>query len=198
TGRSCSSRSSRSARADRSRWSRAPATTPARRTTLRTPAPAARTRGRPSTPAAGPTAPATTADSRSTVTRARRTTSRSSTRAPTPMPGPAPLRFGGYVQADWQMFRQSSENEIDPSTGAPLNENRFVLRRGHLRADAEHHYVLASLEIDANTVNGPQVRPIDAEASVRWPANVNSVRERELGGFHDPKASPYVMGTLGL
>ena len=30
------------------------------------------------------------------------------------------------------------------------------------------------LEIDANTTNGPQVRPIDAEVSVRWPDKAGS------------------------
>jgi hypothetical protein len=103
------------------------------------------------------------------------------------------------VQTDWQVARQSSENELNPSTGAPLNENRFVLRRGHLRVDTEHGIVIASLEIDANTVRGPEVRPLGAEASVRWPARGNAPRERELDLVRAPTSStPYVMGTLGL
>ncbi len=95
------------------------------------------------------------------------------------------LRFSGYIQADWVMFRQTSQDEVSSATGDPLNENRFLLRRGHLRADVERTWVLGSLEIDANTVRGPIVRPIDAEASVRW--------RRDL----EPE-SPYVMATLGL
>ena len=38
-----------------------------------------------------------------------------------------------------------------------------------MRVDAEKGLVIGSLEIDANTTNGPQVRPIDAEVSLRWP-----------------------------
>jgi hypothetical protein len=98
---------------------------------------------------------------------------------------PPELRFGGYVQLDWVLHNQLSQNELNQSTGQPLNEDRFTLRRGHLRADWEHDILAASFEIDANTVNGPLVRPIDAEVSVRWPA----VRDAKL---------PYVMGTLGL
>ena len=109
------------------------------------------------------------------------------------------IRLSGYVQADWQVMRQSSEDEVNPSTGAPLNENRFVLRRGHIRVDGDYGIVLGTLEIDANTVSGPQVRPLDAEASVRWPTNVNPARDRELGGFRPPPTtSPFIMGTLGL
>ena len=89
----------------------------------------------------------------------------------------------GFVQGDWVVSRQTSQNEIDQN-GQPLNQDRFLLRRGHLRADIERGIVVGALEIDANTVNGPQVRPIDAEASVRWP----------------PKngASTWAMATIGL
>jgi hypothetical protein len=83
---------------------------------------------------------------------------------------PAALRFSGYVQADWVASSQASENEIDASTGSPLNESRFLLRRGHLRADYAKGYVAGALEVDANTINGPQLRPVDAEASLRWPS----------------------------
>jgi hypothetical protein len=95
------------------------------------------------------------------------------------------LRWGGYVQVDAVLHRQSSQDEVNPSTGQPLNEDRVVLRRAHLRGDVERGLVSAALEIDANTVNGPMVRPIDAEVSLRWPEK----RESNL---------PYVMGTLGL
>ena len=95
------------------------------------------------------------------------------------------VRISGYLQADWVMVRQTSQDEITGATGEPLNENRFLLRRGHLRADVEREWVLGALEIDANTVKGPIVRPIDAEASVRWR------RDKEEG-------SPFIMATLGL
>ena len=103
----------------------------------------------------------------------------------TPASTPTPnVVLSGFVQTDWVVSRQSSQNEIGP-TGAPLNENRFTLRRGHLRADAEQGMILGSLEIDANTINGPQLRPIDAEASIRWPPRA-------------PGESAWAMATIGL
>ncbi|HEY4012704.1 MAG TPA: hypothetical protein VGM06_05175 [Polyangiaceae bacterium] len=80
------------------------------------------------------------------------------------------LRVSGYVQVDWVVDNQASQDEVDFSTNLPLNQDRFTLRRGHVRLDAERGLVSAALEIDANTVSGPQVRPIDAELKVRWPA----------------------------
>ncbi|MGD0675051.1 MAG: hypothetical protein ABSC94_06495 [Polyangiaceae bacterium] len=78
------------------------------------------------------------------------------------------VRFSGFIQADWVIHNQESQNEINGS-GEPLNQDRFTLRRGHLRVDAEQGLVLGAVEIDANTTNGPQLRPIDAEVSLRWP-----------------------------
>jgi hypothetical protein len=79
------------------------------------------------------------------------------------------IRFSGFLQVDWIAHDQASENQINDSNGTLLNQDRFTLRRGHLRADAVDGPFSAALEIDANTTNGPQVRPIDAEVSVRWP-----------------------------
>jgi hypothetical protein len=96
-----------------------------------------------------------------------------------------PVRVGGYAQVDWTIADQQSQNEINWSTGQPLNNDRFTLRRGHLRAEAERGLFSSALEIDANTVNGPQVRPIDAEVRFGWPAR-------------RPEGSPWFDGTLGL
>jgi hypothetical protein len=84
-------------------------------------------------------------------------------------PPPTVLHVSGYTQVDWVIHNQSSQNELNGSTGQPLNLDRFTLRRGHLRVEADHGLVGGALEIDANTVNGPQVRPLDAEAWIRWP-----------------------------
>ena len=73
------------------------------------------------------------------------------------------VRLSGFVQVDWVVHNQMSQDEVNGSTGAPLNEDRFKVRRGHLRVDAEKSIVLGAIEIDANTVNGPQVRPIEAQ-----------------------------------
>jgi len=85
-------------------------------------------------------------------------------------PSSLPVRISGFVQADWIIHDQQSQDEVNGSTGQPLNQDRFMLRRGHVRLDAEKGFVLGALELDANTTNGLQVRPIDAEVSLRWPA----------------------------
>lgn len=78
------------------------------------------------------------------------------------------LELSGYTQVDWTIHQQLSQDEVDHSSGLPLNQDRFTLRRGHLRVDARQGLVRGALEIDVNTNNGPQVRPIDAEVSVYW------------------------------
>ncbi len=79
------------------------------------------------------------------------------------------VRVSGFIQADWIIHNQESQNEINGSTGQPLNLDRFTLRRGHVRVDAGQGLLSGALEIDANTTNGPQVRPIEADVSLRWP-----------------------------
>ncbi len=95
------------------------------------------------------------------------------------------VRLSGFVQADWVIHNQISQDQLNGSTGLPDNEDRFTLRRGHVRVDAAKGPVLGSLEIDANTTNGPQVRPIDAEVSVQWPQKP------------DPRL-PSIVATMGL
>ncbi|MEO8900920.1 MAG: hypothetical protein ABI488_04670 [Polyangiaceae bacterium] len=80
------------------------------------------------------------------------------------------LRLSGYVQVDWILHNQASQNEVNYATGLPLNQDRFTLRRGHLRVTAERQYLSGALELDANTTNGAQMRPIDAEIAAHWPA----------------------------
>jgi hypothetical protein len=79
------------------------------------------------------------------------------------------LRLSGYAQIDWVLHDQASQDEVDHSTNLPINQDRFTLRRGHVRLDADRGPIAAVLEIDANTTSGPEVRPIDAEVAFRWP-----------------------------
>jgi hypothetical protein len=90
------------------------------------------------------------------------------------------VRVSGFVQADWIVHDQSSQNEINDSNGTLLNRDRFTLRRGHARIDAEHGIFSGAIEIDANTTNGLQVRPIEAQASVRWPEAPDAQRWPDL------------------
>lgn len=95
------------------------------------------------------------------------------------------LLLSGFVQADDVLYNQSSQDQINQSTGAPLNETRFLIRRAHLRADLSYGIVGGAFEVEASTVRDASVRIFDADVSVRWPSA-------------DPEAPPYVMGTLGL
>lgn len=78
------------------------------------------------------------------------------------------VRFSGFTQADWVAMNQNTQEEIDVR-GQPQNQQRFVLRRARLRADVDRGILTGAFELDANTVNGPQVRPIAAEVTARWP-----------------------------
>ena len=85
----------------------------------------------------------------------------------------ATARVSGFVQVDWIVHNQASQNEINDSNGSLLNQDRFTLRRGHLRVDVDRGPFTGALEADANTTNGPQVRPIEADVSARWPERAN-------------------------
>jgi hypothetical protein len=91
----------------------------------------------------------------------------------------------GFAQIDWAM-RQSSQDQVVDSTGDPINEDRFTLRRARVKVTADYGRALGSIELDANTVKGTQVRPVGAEVSWRIP-----------GPPESPALSP-VMGTIGL
>ena len=91
----------------------------------------------------------------------------------------------GFVQADGVVYSSASVDEVNPSTGAPLNETRFLIRRARLRVDADYRYFEVVLELDGNTVAGPVARITNVEVSGCWP-RCNGERP------------PLVMGTLGL
>lgn len=111
-------------------------------------------------------------------------------------PGPAPADVGGvtaspevhlsgYLHADAMLVDQASLDEVDPSTGQPLNGKRFLIRRAVLRTDLRYGFTSGAVEVEANTVRQPTLRLIVAEASARWPP----------GG--DRGAPPLVMATMG-
>ncbi len=79
-----------------------------------------------------------------------------------------PIIVSGYVHVDWVVHRESSQNEVTQD-GQPLNEDRFLLRRARLRGERDLGMFHGALELDANTLNGVQVRPVNAEATFKWP-----------------------------
>jgi hypothetical protein len=93
------------------------------------------------------------------------------------------LSLYGYVQADYQA-RQSSEDQLNPTSGVPLNQDRFLIRRARLGMLFERAYGEGRIELDGNTVNGAALRLVGAEASLKLPGP----------GEHAP---PLVKGTVG-
>ncbi len=89
------------------------------------------------------------------------------TAAPSSQPPWLALRLSGYIQADGVLFDQASEDEVDPSTGAPLNQTRYLIRRGRIHIDVDHGRMAGAMEVDFNTVNGASAGLIDAEVTVR-------------------------------
>jgi hypothetical protein len=108
-------------------------------------------------------------------------------------PAASPLPFGlqlsGYIQADGQVYDRASRDEVDPSTGAPLNQTRTFIRRARLHLDVDHRWMAGSFELDANTVNGASAGIVDAEVSVRARARDDSGRpwgEATIGLLRTP------------
>lgn len=99
-----------------------------------------------------------------------------------PPPTPPVFRISGFGQLDY-VNRQSSTDQLDPTTSQPLNQNRFLVRRARLKLDIDHGIVAGVVELDANTVRGVQVRPLNVEASLRWPSG--------------SELPPLIMGTVG-
>jgi hypothetical protein len=91
----------------------------------------------------------------------------------------------GFVQADGVLYNQASVDELNPSTGQPENETRFLIRRGRLRVEGDYGIASGLLEFDGNTVNGATARVTAAEISLKWRAPAKD-------------APPYLQGSIGL
>jgi hypothetical protein len=103
---------------------------------------------------------------------------------PVPLTARLGLSFTGFVQADWVVKNQASQDQLSPS-GAPLNQTEILIRRARLRAAIDRWWVAGLVEFDGNTVNGTQARLIGAEASLKYPPE----RGNPL---------PLLMATVGL
>ncbi len=87
-------------------------------------------------------------------------------RSATSRPVPRGLNISGYLQAQYEA-NQMSEDQLQQG-GAPLNQDRFTLRRGRLRLDRGWEYANATLELDANTTRGVTVGIRRAEGSLLY------------------------------
>lgn len=61
---------------------------------------------------------------------------------------------------------QASIDELAPGTDQPLNEERFVIPRARLRAEARRDQVFAAIDLDGNTIDGATARLLGAQ--VGW------------------------------
>ncbi|MES2642341.1 MAG: hypothetical protein V4850_22855 [Myxococcota bacterium] len=77
------------------------------------------------------------------------------------------LRVSGYVQPQ-VVFSDLSEDEVSVE-GAPLNQDRFLVRRARVKVERWFKYARTSVELDLNTVDGPHVSPSGAELSLFLP-----------------------------
>jgi hypothetical protein len=94
---------------------------------------------------------------------------------------PEGITFGGYLQGQYESHQDSTDQLFQG--GAPMNKDRFSIRRARLNATGEWQYAAFAVEIDANTTNGPQVDLRKAEASLQYRP--------------DRTKPPIVIGTVG-
>ena len=87
----------------------------------------------------------------------------------------------GYIQSQYE-FHQDSEDQTFIG-GAPMNQNRFLLRRVRLKLQRDWQYGGAMVEFDANTVKGPAIGLQHAEVSL---------------AYRDVERKPLVRLVLGL
>jgi hypothetical protein len=71
------------------------------------------------------------------------------------------------VQTDWVAHRQSSQDEVDPSSGAALNQDRFWLRSARLQLDVEQEIALGRVALELNGVRELSVRPYEVFLGAR-------------------------------
>jgi hypothetical protein len=79
---------------------------------------------------------------------------------------PEGLSVGGYLQAQYETH-QDSDDQLAQG-GALLNQDRFLVRRARVNLTGEWQYAALAVELDANTVSGPQVDLRKAEASLQY------------------------------
>jgi hypothetical protein len=99
--------------------------------------------------------------------------------------GTTTVAVAGYAQVDATLLDQASQDELDPSTGEPLNNQRFTLRRAGLRTTVDHGFIGGVFEFDVSTVKGPAFHVVEAQLSGGWPR----AAERDDG---------WIQATLGV
>lgn len=83
--------------------------------------------------------------------------------APAPPAPASELTLSGWAQVDAVAWAGDSVDQLDPSTGEPLNQERLLVRRARLRAKGARGDFSGRLELDGNTVAGSALRLLSAE-----------------------------------
>ena len=73
----------------------------------------------------------------------------------------------GLAQVESVAWSQASQDELSPTTGEPLNQTRFMIRRARLRAHGERGAWAAMVEFDGNTVQGTASARLLA-SNIQW------------------------------
>jgi hypothetical protein len=97
------------------------------------------------------------------------------------------LKIGGFIQAQLENH-QDSDDQLRAG-GAPLNQNRFLVRRARLSVGREWQYASLFLELDGNTTKGPSFGLQRAEAAVQYrtaPIPAPAVVKLTAGLFNVP------------
>ncbi len=95
------------------------------------------------------------------------------------------LKVTGYIQAQYE-GHQDSEDQLAQG-GAPLNLNRFVLRRARLKLTRDWRYGAMLLELDANSVRGAAIGVQHAEVSLAYRnADQTPLVQLTMGLFDNP------------
>ncbi len=74
--------------------------------------------------------------------------------------------FSGFVQADSVIYNEESQDDLDPVTRVPLNQERFFIHRARIRTDIKNESLSGAIEIDGNTIAGPNAHLLEAWG--RW------------------------------
>jgi len=88
------------------------------------------------------------------------------------------LTAGGFLQADAVVLDQSSQDQLSPAAGEPLNTQRFLVRRAHVFVEAHQNALASVIEMDANTVKGMSAGLARAELALgrvrpAWDAEIS-------------------------
>ena len=94
--------------------------------------------------------------------------------------------LSAFAQADAVLSSQASVDELDPSTGQPLNELSVTLRRLRVKLSASRWIFSAAGEVEANTLAGLNLRLFSAAVSARWPSEGAPVVQLRAGLLRIP------------